>query len=290
MRHPLRLFLVVVAFAAMPLRAHADATAEAKQHFDLATVAHKEGRYADALSELMASYALEPRAELLFAIGQIHVKLGQCPQAVTFYQRFLATRPKPEVARRVKEAIEVCNMAPPPVQIPTPDPAKPPAVVGPSPEEQLRKAKEAEAIAAIEQRRLEEARIAAERDREREKLYDRHPARKLSYVGAGVGAASLIIGGVFGLSSRDAQASFTDAGCGDRSQRLSAEAIASCDDDAARGERSAQLGNVFMIAGGAILATSVLVFVLDPGNKERTETAPARVTLTPTSIHFMARW
>src|SRR5262249_38422468 len=51
--------------------------------------------------------------ELLYAIGQIHVKLGECAKAITFYERFLATHPKQQQADAATEAITVCKQHPP---------------------------------------------------------------------------------------------------------------------------------------------------------------------------------
>lgn len=284
------LLILVLAIVVGAVPAAADPKAEATQHFERASVAHEEGRFRDALRELTLAYALDPRPELLYAIAQVHVKLGECPQAISFYQRFIASKPKPEHAARARQAITVCKTNPPPPEVPEANPSTPREELGPTREEHLRKAAEAEAIAAAERRKAEEARLAAEREREREKLYDRHPARLWSLIGAGVGTGGVIAGGMFGLSARSAQSSFSDAGCGEREAVLSAAQVAACRADAERGERNALLGNVLMGAGGAVLLASVLVFVIDPGNVERPQTAPARVTVTPSSITFTARW
>jgi len=116
MRH-LALLLVLV----IPLRASADPKAEAKQHIDKAAEAHQTGDYATALTELNIAYTLDPKPELLYAIGQVHVKLGECAAAITFYERFLATHPKSQQADAANEAITVCKQQPP-----EPAPAKPP--------------------------------------------------------------------------------------------------------------------------------------------------------------------
>lgn len=285
-----RLVLICV-LAALPRPALADPKADSKEHFDRASAAHKEGRFAEALTELMTAYALDPRPELLYAIGQIHVKLGQCPQAITFYERFIASHPKPEHASRAAKAIEVCKTNPPPAEAPqAADPAKPREDLGLAATENLRKAKEAEAITAIERRKAEEVRIAAERERERDKQYDRHPARKWAFVGGGVGLAAVIAGSVFAVSARNAQSDFDNAGCGVRTQRLSSDALDACDEALDRGEQRATLANIFLGAGAAVLATSVLVFVIDPGNVERPDRAPALVTVSPGSVQLTVRW
>jgi tetratricopeptide (TPR) repeat protein len=283
-----KLLAISISVAVSTTTAFADSTTEAKQHFELASAAHKAGKFRDALNELMLAYALDPKPELLYAIAQVHVKLGECPQAITFYERFLASNPKPEFAARANAAINICKTNPPPAEAQVADPAKPREELGPTREEHLRKAAEADALAATERRKAEEARLAAERERENEKLYNRHPARLWALVGVGVGAGAAITGGVFGLSARSAQSAFDDAGCGQRDAVLTPDQVATCRSDAERGERNALLGNILVGAGGAVLVTSVIILVLDPGNLERPE-AP-RVGITPHSITFTARW
>ncbi len=108
---------------ASPAGALADPKADAKIHIDKATTLHGEGKFAEALEELKHAYTLDPRPELLYAIGQVHVQLGNCPQAITFYERFLSTKPDAGPAGAAREAIQTCKTAPPdPVVTPTPDP------------------------------------------------------------------------------------------------------------------------------------------------------------------------
>lgn len=104
--------LVLLALAAAPEAARADARAEARSHVDRATALHGEGRLAEALGELTLAYSLDPQADLLYAIAQVHVALGQCPQAILFYERFLSQRPAAVPAAAAAEAIEACRSAP----------------------------------------------------------------------------------------------------------------------------------------------------------------------------------
>jgi len=46
---------------------------------------------------------------MLYAIGQLHVKLEQCDQAIPFYERFLSMNPDLAAAGDATEAIEVCK-------------------------------------------------------------------------------------------------------------------------------------------------------------------------------------
>lgn len=116
--------LTVLALVGAPLVATADSPKiEARQHVARATELHKAGQFEDALLELKTAYALDPQPQLLFAMGQLHVRLGQCGQAISFYERFLATRPSRDTASLANEAIETCRTAPPepaPVLAPIP--------------------------------------------------------------------------------------------------------------------------------------------------------------------------
>lgn len=130
--------LILIAIAAMLGRpgvaAADDAKATAQAHVTRATELHERGEFAAALDELKTAYALDPRPPLLFAMGQLHVQLGECGQAITFYERFLATRPERDQAALAREAITTCKTAPPPaVEPPAPAPAPAPVVeVAPS--------------------------------------------------------------------------------------------------------------------------------------------------------------
>src|SRR4051812_39387086 len=90
-------------------RADADPKADAKHHIETAMVAHGEGRFADALIELTTAYDLDPQPDLLYAIAQVHVKLDRCTDAIGYYEKFLATNPKPAPAKAAREAIAVCK-------------------------------------------------------------------------------------------------------------------------------------------------------------------------------------
>lgn len=133
--------------------AAADPKAKAKEHMAKAAEAYKAGQFADAQTELNAAYALDPQPQLLYSIGQIYVKLGQCGEAIMFYEQFLETRPSQNAADTATQAIEACKLtlarqsaattpvdteAPPgvPAEVAPPPSTPPPAVVqvdGPRP-------------------------------------------------------------------------------------------------------------------------------------------------------------
>jgi tetratricopeptide (TPR) repeat protein len=131
---------LVVALLALPLVASAGPKDKdkAKQHIQKATDAHQAGKYDVALTELQAAYELDPQPDLLYAIGQVHVKLGRCDEAIVSYEKFLATKPPKEPASAAQEAIDNCKKelaaAPPPPPPPDPQPQPPPPPPPPPPE------------------------------------------------------------------------------------------------------------------------------------------------------------
>jgi uncharacterized membrane protein YidH (DUF202 family) len=121
--------LVVVALLALPLAAAAGPKEDAQAHIQKATAAHEAGDFSLALTELEAAYTLDAQPDLLYAIGQVHVKLANCPVAITFYERFLATNPGPEPSTAANDAINNCKStmaAQPPPADPVPEQPPPP--------------------------------------------------------------------------------------------------------------------------------------------------------------------
>lgn len=130
--------VLIAALVALPLAADAGPKekAQAQKHIDKATRAHEAGNYDAALLELEAAYALDQQPDLLYAIGQVHVKLNNCPVAISFYERYLETKPVADAASATNEAIKTCRdqlasqppppePAPQPEVAPTPSPAPP---------------------------------------------------------------------------------------------------------------------------------------------------------------------
>jgi tetratricopeptide (TPR) repeat protein len=130
-RHSLRpLAWLIIALVVAPGAARADNPEEARAHVARATKAHKEGRYDEARVELEVAYALAPRPELLYALGQVHAKLGRCRDAEDYFRRYAATQHDPRVATVVDQAIAACQ----PAAAPTPAAERPaPATPTPSP-------------------------------------------------------------------------------------------------------------------------------------------------------------
>ena len=124
---PKHTLALVLAFALVPAHAFAgDPKAEAQAHVHASEKLFQDGKYNDALNELTTAYALDPQPGLLYAIAQVHVKLGECADAITWYQRFLDTKPEERAAKAAHEAIEMCSTALPKQPEPPPQPQPPP--------------------------------------------------------------------------------------------------------------------------------------------------------------------
>jgi hypothetical protein len=121
------------AIAAPPVEP--DRRAQAAEHYQRGVTEYNLGRFDEAIGELEKAYEIDPAPILLFNIGQAHWKAGRIDKAIFFYQRFLATAPKPltsdearraeEVRRRIREATEPKKSAPPPTTVPSPETASP---------------------------------------------------------------------------------------------------------------------------------------------------------------------
>ena len=129
---------LVILFALAPAAVHAqDAGSDAGSaaatptadsadaHLARARDLHAKGDFAHARDELQAAYALDPRPELLFALGQVELNLGHYQAAIGYYEKFIATNPADDQAALAQQAIgaarvELERPAPPPSPKPAP--------------------------------------------------------------------------------------------------------------------------------------------------------------------------
>lgn len=85
---------------------------------------YDRGDFARAREELVAAYQLEPRPELLFALGQVELNLGHFAQAIDDYERFIATEPAADQIALAQQAIGAARarLAEKPAAAPPPRP------------------------------------------------------------------------------------------------------------------------------------------------------------------------
>ena len=76
--------------------------ASAKQHY-----AHAE--LGAALADLAEAYHLDARPDLLYAMAQIEVELGDCAGAVAHYKQYLATNPPAKAKDATEKAKAACE-------------------------------------------------------------------------------------------------------------------------------------------------------------------------------------
>ncbi len=258
------------------------------QHYNL-------GEFAIALDNYKRAYRVKALPAFLFNIAQCHRKLDQHREAVAMYQSYLVGVPDAPNKKMVESLIteskgKLAEEARLSEQTGKAKSEAEKLEIERKRAEAERQAKEADARAAAERTKVEQARIAAQRERDLDKQYNRHPARKWALVVGGLGAGAAVAGGVFGLSARSAQSSFDAAGCGDPMRFLGEEALARCTDDRDRGERNARLSNILIGGGGALLVTSVIIFAVDPGNVERPRQPRAQLRISPSSVQVVVRW
>jgi hypothetical protein len=259
--------------------------AEGNTHFNL-------NEMDQALELYKRAYRIKALPAFLFNIAQCHRKLGHFQEAINMYQAYLVgvpnatnkdmvesliTESKTSLAEAQKQDQAKAALAAK-VEADRFDAQKKTAVEG-------RKAKEAEAMAAAERTKAEQARIAHEKE-----TYNRHPLRKWTIVTSVVAAGAIGAGAYFGSQAKQQQQLFDQHFCGDNTHILDDSQLATCKSEQTKGERDALFSNAFMIGGGAALLGSIIVFAIDPGNVSRPETPGTALRLTPTSIHLVVTW
>ncbi len=260
---------------------------QGNQHYHL-------GEFAKALELYKRAYRLKALPAFLFNIAQCHRKLEQYKEAVAMYQSYLVGVPDAPNKGLVESLITESRGKLAEEQRLAEDADKATREAEKLDLERRRaeaerKTKEAGAATVAERAKVEQAKIAAERERDLDKTYNKHPARKWAIIVGSVGAGAAIVGGVFGFSARSAQSSFDGAGCGD-DRFLDDATLAQCVDDRDRGQRAARLSNILIGGGAAVLAASVVVFAIDPGNLERPDQTRAQVRVSPRGVQVVIRW
>ena len=232
--------MAVAALLVWTSAARADGTATAREHYKQGMKAYDLGHYADAVKEFEAAYQAQDDPVLLFNLGQAYRFEGRNADAIRSYRAFLRRVPDSshrqevesrivELQRLIDEQDRVKEKPPAEAIAPSPGPSAPPppAVVPPI------------------------ARPWA-------------PARPLKITGLtlmGVGAASLVLGGVFaGLAS-----SAADKGSRPGTFDPSVE-------DRMKLDQSLDVG--LFVAGGALAAGGLVAFLVGQLHPTSVELSP----------------
>jgi len=100
---------LAIALACSRASADPQLSPEARTHFDKAMTAYDAKRYDEALDELHAAYAIDPRPDLVYAEAQALRMAGRCREAIEAYRRFLALRPPADETAKAERHIARCG-------------------------------------------------------------------------------------------------------------------------------------------------------------------------------------
>jgi hypothetical protein len=129
------LMLSVVARAQAPAPAPAPSgnSAAADAKIASAKVHYSHAELGAALADLAEAYHLDARPDLLYAMAQIEVELGDCAGAVAHYKQYLATNPPARAKDATEKAKAACEaklgVTEPVKTEPPPPPPKPTVIV-----------------------------------------------------------------------------------------------------------------------------------------------------------------
>lgn len=87
--------------------------------------AYARGDFEEARRLLLQAYAIDPRPQLLFALGQVELNLKHYDAAIRYYEQFLATDPPEDQAALAQQAIGAARIK---LAQPEPPPPPPPPV------------------------------------------------------------------------------------------------------------------------------------------------------------------
>jgi tetratricopeptide (TPR) repeat protein len=91
--------------AAQPAPAAAQPAPAAADHLARVRALYDRGDFAHARDELRAAYQLDPRPELLFALGQVELNLHNYAVAIRYYEQFITTGPAADQIALAQQAI-----------------------------------------------------------------------------------------------------------------------------------------------------------------------------------------
>jgi tetratricopeptide (TPR) repeat protein len=121
-----------LALVAAAPAARADDLAEARRHFEAGEAHYARGAWREAFASYEAAYRSAPLPDLLFNLGQCQRKLGDRERALELYRRFLESSPPQDKRHIVEELLRDLEAEPAPdAPVAEPPPAGPPREPGP---------------------------------------------------------------------------------------------------------------------------------------------------------------
>jgi tetratricopeptide (TPR) repeat protein len=113
------LFCALALVFAVPASARADARGEAKRHFREGMALIAAGRLERGILELQQAYAIKPHRDLLYNIARAYLDLGRIPEALEYFQKYVATDPSDRAQVELVMARLSAATAPRPAPAPT---------------------------------------------------------------------------------------------------------------------------------------------------------------------------
>ena len=105
----------------IPTVAFADTRAEARRHFKVGMQLISDGKVDDGIGELLEAYSIRPHPNVLFNIAKAYETAQRPADAITFYNRYLETKPPDE--EQVRAVVAKLTSQLPKVE-PKPEPTK----------------------------------------------------------------------------------------------------------------------------------------------------------------------
>ena len=110
--HALIAFAVTTTVVAAPAPAEAqNKLQQAREHFDRGTAFFRQGKFEEALKELMEAYVLDPNPLLVYNIARVHQERGDPANALKFFKNYLTIAPRARNRRKVKQSIRALKRA-----------------------------------------------------------------------------------------------------------------------------------------------------------------------------------
>ncbi len=92
--------VAITAVAPPAAKAQDNKLQKAREHFDRGTAFFRQGKFDEALEELMDAYVLDPNPALVYNIARVHEERGDLSSALKFFQNYLTIAPRRAKRRR----------------------------------------------------------------------------------------------------------------------------------------------------------------------------------------------
>jgi tetratricopeptide (TPR) repeat protein len=193
--------------------------------------AYLHGDFAAAIKLLDDAYALDPQPVLVYNQARAHEGLGHVDEAIVLYEKYLSQEPTSPDRGAIEQRL---------------------ATLHKQKEERERLEKERADVDAKREEQDQQRRDLEKREQEMKTAPPPHKRSPLPYVVAGVGAAGIVTGTVFGFLALDKEST----GNGSTSLRDATDAQDT-------GQTFATVSNVSFIVGGILLAGGIVWWIAD---------------------------